>query len=130
MISFCQIVYLSMNCLYILITGGIMKAIRKLLGQRIRYLRNLRSMTQEQLGEKADVNYKYLGAIERGEKNPSTDNLAKIASALNVKLNELFIFEHEINDIQLLKKKINNLLKDANRNESKIIYRIIKAILR
>lgn len=107
-----------------------MEEVRKLLGQRIRYLRNLRSMTQEQLGDKADVNYKYLGAIERGEKNPSADNLAKIAGALDVKLNELFIFEHEIEDIQLLKKMIDDLLRDANRKEFKTIYRVIKAILR
>jgi len=107
-----------------------MEKIRKLLGQRIRYLRNLRSMTQEQLGDKADVNYKYLGAIERGEKNPSADNLAKIAGALDVKLNELFIFEHEIEDIKLLKKMIDDLLEDANRKEFKTIYRVIKAILR
>ena len=107
-----------------------MEEVRKLLGQRIRYLRNLRGMTQEQLGDKADVNYKYLGAIERGEKNPSTDNLDKISGALDVKLNELFIFEHEIEDLQLLKKKIDDLLKDANRKEFKTIYRVIKAILR
>jgi len=109
--------------------GGIMEEVRKLLGQRIRYLRNLRGITQEQLGDKADVNYKYLGAIERGEKNPSTDNLTKIAVALGVKLNELFIFEHEIENIQLLKKKIDDLLKDASRKEFKTIYRVIKAIL-
>lgn len=106
-----------------------MKEVRKLLGQRIRDLRNLRGLTQEQLGERADVNYKYLGAIERGEKNPSTDNLAKIAEALDIKLHELFILEHEIEDIRLLKKRIDDLLKDASKKEFKMIYRIIKAIL-
>ena len=107
-----------------------MEKARKLLGRRIRYLRNRRGITQEQLGDKADVNYKYLGAIERGEKNPATDNLAKIAGALDVKLHELFVFEHEIEDIQLLKKKIDDLLKDASRKEFKTIYRVIEAILR
>lgn len=87
-------------------------------------------MTQEQLGDKAGVNYKYLGAIERGEKNPATDNLAKIAGALNVKLHELLIFEHEIEDIQLLKKKIDDLLKNASIKELKTIYRVIEAIWR
>ena len=43
-------------------------------------------MTQEQLGEKAGVDYKYLGGIERGERNPSAENLAKIAKALGVKI--------------------------------------------
>ena len=44
------------------------------------------------------MNYKYLGAIERGEKNPSIENLEKIAVALKVKLHELFLFEHETED--------------------------------
>lgn len=107
-----------------------MKNMEKLLGNRIRYLRNIRSMTQQELGEKADVNYKYLGAIERGEKNPTTEHLSKIADALEVSLCELFIFEQEIDDIGILKEKIDELLKDASVREYKIIYRIIQAVLR
>ena len=119
-----------MKRLYIFVLGGVMKEVRKLLGRRIRYLRNLCGMTQEQLGDKADVNYKYLGAIERGEKNPATDNLAKIAGALGVKLHELLIFEHEVEDIQLLKNKIDDLLGGASIKELKTIYRVIEAMLR
>ena len=61
-------------------------------------------MTQQKMGDEAEMNYKYLGAIERGERNPSIDNLAKIASALKVDLYELFIFDHETNDTKELKK--------------------------
>jgi transcriptional regulator with XRE-family HTH domain len=104
--------------------------IKILLGRRIRQLRKLRLMTQEQLGEQANVDYKYLGGIERGERNPSTENLAKIASALGVKLHEIFIFEHEIEDPQDLKKKINDLLKVASKKDLQTIYRIIGAILK
>ena len=59
------------------------------------------------------MDYKYLGGIERGERNPSTENLAKIAKALGVKVHELFIFEHEIENLRLLKKGIDELLKEA-----------------
>jgi len=107
-----------------------MEDTKALLGRRIRYLRNRRGFTQEQLGEKANVNYKYLGAIERGERNPSTDNLAKIAKALGVQLHELFALEHEIEDTQVLKKRIDDLLKDASKKEFKTIYRVIEAILK
>jgi len=107
-----------------------MEQTRKLLGRRIRYLRNLRGMTQEQLGHEADINYKYLGAIERGEKNPAIGNLSKIAVALDVKMHELFTFEHEVGDINLLKKNADDLLKGASIKEFKIIYRVINAILR
>jgi transcriptional regulator with XRE-family HTH domain len=104
--------------------------VKVLLGRRIRQLRKIRTMTQEQLGEKAGVDYKYLGGIERGERNPSTENLAKIAKALGVKIHELFVFEHEIEDIRLLKKNIDELLKEANKKEVKTICRVIEAILR
>lgn len=32
----------------------------------------------------------YIGAIERGERNVAIDNIAKIASALKIEMNELF----------------------------------------
>lgn len=107
-----------------------MEEVRKLLGKRIRYLRNLRGVTQQELGEDAGLNYKYLGAVERGEKNPATDNLAKIAAALDVDLHELFIFEHEVEDMKVLKKKIDEFLKAAGKNEIRTIYRVIEAILK
>jgi len=107
-----------------------MEKVTKLLGNRIRYLRNLRRLTQEQLGEKANLNYKYLGAIERGEKNPATDNLSKIAAALDVKLYELFIFENESDNTKLLRDKIDELLKSAGKKEFDMICRVIEAILK
>jgi transcriptional regulator with XRE-family HTH domain len=75
-------------------------------------------------------NYKYLGAIERGKRNLSTDNLAKIAKVLGVQPHELFMLEHEIEDIQVLRKRIDDLLKDASKKEFKTIYRVIEAILK
>jgi transcriptional regulator with XRE-family HTH domain len=107
-----------------------MEDIKTLLGRRIRHLRNRRGITQEELGDKADVNYKYLGAIERGERNPSIDNLAKIAKALGIQLHELFVFEHEIEDTQVLKKRIDDLLKNASKKEFKTIYGMVEAILK
>jgi transcriptional regulator with XRE-family HTH domain len=106
-----------------------MENARVLLGKRIRDLRKIQGMTQQKLGGKADMDYKYLGAIERGEKNPSIDNLAKIAASLKVELHELFVFEHETDDQKELKSMIDGMLKDASKKEFGTIYRIIKAIL-
>jgi transcriptional regulator with XRE-family HTH domain len=109
---------------------SLMENARSLLGKRVRALRQSKNMTQQELGDEAEMNYKYLGAIERGERNPSIDNLAKIATALKVNLHELFIFEHETEDMKELRRKIDEMLNDASKKEFGTIYRMIKAILK
>lgn len=46
-------------------------------------------MSQEELAEKADLSYKYVGEVERGMVNVSLDSLMRIARALRVKLRDL-----------------------------------------
>ena len=58
-------------------------------GHNLKTLRNARSWTQDHLGEIADLNPKYLGEIERGERNPSLDVLWRLARALGVDAAEL-----------------------------------------
>jgi transcriptional regulator with XRE-family HTH domain len=64
-----------------------------LFGRRLRGLRTLRKLTQEQLGEKAGVSGKFIGQIERGAGNPSLKNLARLGQALGVELSDLLRFE-------------------------------------
>jgi transcriptional regulator with XRE-family HTH domain len=61
----------------------------KALGEAIRTFRKKANLTQERLAERADLNYKYLGEVERGEKTISVEALARIAQALNVRIAEL-----------------------------------------
>ena len=46
-------------------------------------------MSQERLAEKADLNSKYIGEVERGGMNISVDALARIAQALGVRVRDL-----------------------------------------
>ncbi len=65
----------------------------KEVGRKIRQLRSSRAgprMTQEQLSERARISISFLSMIERGERSPHLETLAKIASALEVPLAELF----------------------------------------
>jgi len=62
----------------------------RLLGLRIRRLRQERGMTQEDLAFKIGVDRSYMGFVERGERNPTLDKIDKIARVLKVKLNILF----------------------------------------
>lgn len=51
---------------------------------RVRALRLARGWTQEQLAERAGVHEKFLGAVERGERNVTLRNIARIARGLGV----------------------------------------------
>lgn len=72
--------------------------ILKFVGKRIRDIRKSKSLSQEQLGEKSGFHFSYIGGLERGERNISLVNLAKIAEALEVKMHEFFEFDPEISE--------------------------------
>jgi len=57
---------------------------------------SLRELTQEQLGEKAGISYKFIGEVERGAVNPSLDSLVGIAKALRVGVRELFPSDNDL----------------------------------
>lgn len=60
------------------------------LGGRIRALRNGTGLSQERFALQAGMDRTYYAAIERGERNPSVKQLAKIAAALDVRIAALF----------------------------------------
>lgn len=62
----------------------------RLVGKRLRELRKQKSMTQEQLGEKAQLQSTYIGGVERGERNISLETLEKIMEALEIRPTEFF----------------------------------------
>lgn len=64
--------------------------INKQLGMRIKYLRSLKRMSQEDLALEANVNKNYLSDLERGTRNPTLKVMEKIANALGISLEELF----------------------------------------
>ncbi len=97
-----------------------------LLGRRIRSLRNAKGWTQQKLGSQADINYKFIGEIERGQQNPSFNVLVKIATALNVELHELFRFEHEILDHKELESRITQILKTTPDDDLRQILLLLK----
>ena len=58
----------------------------KSIGQTIRSLRRQRRLTQEALADLANIDRSYMSSIERGQRNISVLNVARIASALEVPL--------------------------------------------
>lgn len=104
--------------------------VAKVLGKRISNLRERQGLTQEQLAEASDLSLKHLGLIERGRTNPTLTSLYGISCALNLRLTELFDFEHESIDGSNADDQLANLLKSADNDDLRLIYRLIKAVVK
>lgn len=104
-----------------------MSDIAKLLGQRIRNLRNDRRMSQEELSFKAGISPAHLGQIERATKNPTIDTISKIATALDIPIAALFTADAVSSPAQnAVVGKINAQLLSMSEDEQKDILRIIR----
>lgn len=57
----------------------------------LKYYRNQRNLTQDELSELSGISSDYLSEIERGKKTPSFKRLDLIANGLNVEVYKLFI---------------------------------------
>lgn len=62
---------------------------RKVLGKRIRKLRDQRGWSQEEFADICGVNRSYMGRIERGELNLTMDSLQKVSKGLGRSVSEL-----------------------------------------
>lgn len=76
------------------------------LGERLRYLREQRNLTQKQLADLASVSQATIAHIEKLTKDPSVETLRKISEALDIHVatlfstNEVFVF-----DLKRLRRK-------------------------
>ena len=59
-------------------------------GLHLREIRISKSMSQEQLAEKAQVHRTYIGMLERGEKNATITTIFRLSKALCIPTYKLF----------------------------------------
>lgn len=64
-------------------------------GQTVKKIRLENNLSQEELGERADLDRTYVSGIERGKRNVSLVNIARLAKALDVSISALVAFEVE-----------------------------------
>ena len=85
----------------------------------IKELRMMKKMTLKQLKEKTGMSISYLSEIENNKvKNPSLLVMVKIAEALDLKLDELYFADNEIED---LKRALNVYVEAYGINDEKTI---------
>jgi transcriptional regulator with XRE-family HTH domain len=66
------------------------KDLRMAVGRRLRELRNEQRVSQEALAHRAHLHRNYIGCVERGEKIPSIETLARVSQILGLSLAEFF----------------------------------------
>ena len=64
----------------------------KALGAKIRQIRKSKLLSMESLSNEANIEYRQLGRIERGEINTSVISLLNLADALNTEVVDFFKF--------------------------------------
>ncbi len=99
------------------------------LGQRIRDRRKRLSFTQEELAEKAGIGGSYLSMIERGQRTPHVETLARIAFALGIALSQLFI-DADANDVRVEDLSLIAYLETLHldRTDVDVLLRVAKGI--
>ncbi|WP_053376059.1 helix-turn-helix domain-containing protein [Paenibacillus sp. FJAT-27812] len=109
-----------------------MVSLTKLIGQRIRQLRKAKNLTQEELGEKADLQSQYIGGVERGERNISLETLEKIIVGLKMTPAKFFAFSELVPTSTSTKDEIIEIftadLKSKNLKEVQRVFEIYKLI--
>ena len=66
------------------------KDIRVLYGEKLKDFRKKKGLSQEELGFKSSLHRTYISEVERGRRNISIVNIAKIAKALGMKVKDFF----------------------------------------
>lgn len=84
-------------------------------GRRIRELRKAKGLSLAQLAERADLNDKHLGLVERGDENLTLKSIRKIAAALDVPIADLFPADQD--DERVVRERVRKILasKDPDR---------------
>ena len=59
-------------------------------GKRLRKLREAKGVSQEALAHDAGLDRTYVSSIERGKRNVSLENIARLSRALGIPMSELF----------------------------------------
>jgi transcriptional regulator with XRE-family HTH domain len=104
------------------------KSVRKRLGTRIRELRRAHRLSQELLGERAGISYKFLGEVERGAGNPTVDWLEAVSVALGVTISSLFEDEPQTIRFPPLPGRAFSIVRDAHHSLETVLREFSKPV--
>jgi transcriptional regulator with XRE-family HTH domain len=88
------------------------------LGRAVRELRARRGLSQEELGNRSGLHRNYVGAIERGEINPTFRVLLKLERGLQLPLSEIIeLWELRAHEAPSLQMRRQPRMPDERRDD-------------
>ena len=101
------------------------------LGDRLRYIRFSKGLSQEEIALRAEITTAYYGLVERNKKNPTVKILDKICAALGIELYDFFAHNQtEPKKYDDLTMQIISQLNGTSDETKKAILNIIKQIVK
>lgn len=103
----------------------------KTIGQQIRYYRNEKKLSQEELAEVVSATQEHISRLEIGAKSPSLEMVVLIANALDTTANDL-LGENLTHSSSEVDKELHEIFFDCNQDEKGILMktlRFLKALL-
>ncbi|MBL8024062.1 MAG: helix-turn-helix transcriptional regulator [Elusimicrobia bacterium] len=107
--------------------------IKKELGARIRALRKRHGLTQEEMAEKCDLHWTYIGGLERGERNPTLTTMQRVAAGLSVGLNQLIdarSFPRPQSDEESKEARLLRLIRKKGGDSVELATKVIREVVR
>ena len=99
------------------------------LGERVRFFRKRRGLSQMDLAEAIDCATAFISYIENGHKHMSLNTFVSIANTLRVSADELLIDSLEYN-IVATNHEFADLISDCSSAEKKVLFDIMAAAKR
>lgn len=103
--------------------------IQKTCGLNIRLYRKAKGLTLNQMSQAVGITSSYLGYLERGQRNPSLDIIARIADVLEVRPYQLLL-NNEDNFDMSLHKLLLMVVSRRNINEISFLKDVLKSYIK
>ena len=104
-----------------------MKADYVLIGERIKFWRQQRELTQERLAKMVELSPGFMSLIETGKKRASLKTLLSLCHALNTTLHDLLV-GNQINQTNDYNTDFSELTVKLNESEKRLVYEITKSV--
>ena len=101
------------------------KTFKKLIGERIKFYRKQKGLTQEQLAEEIDFNTKSISLLENGHNYIALNKIPKLTKALDIEPYNLFLFDKRGIYSESVENDIIELISAMDKKKLKLAYNLL-----